>query len=362
MKNLATKFMRGPALLLAAFALSALTAPLAHASDWSSAVYRKSSPRFTPAAADPVYQAVYDSVDRTKLINDLKMLAGVSPVTVGGSTYSISERYSPAMKAKFRAFWIQYFNNLGIPTTEMAYKTQHSVGEAQGHNVEAVLEGKSKSSIVIIVHYDSIGPAGDETGNAGVDDDMTGMATLLETARILKQNQAHLKYTVRFVAADYEEHASPGLEGAREYAKYIKALAAKDGFQIVSAVDDEQSGWNCMADGLCSDKKTLTTFDVFSCSGDFKRFDFPQIGDLLAETAATYSTLQVERGCIGENSDHYAMWEIGVPAVVFSEHHPFDNPHFDQNGGDTFDKIDQDYFFKIAQIGVTFAARLATLE
>jgi hypothetical protein len=32
---------------------------------------------------------------------------------------------------------------------------------------------------------------------------------------------------------------------------------------------------------------------------------------------------------MGENSDHYAMWEIGVPAVVFSEHDPFNNPHFD---------------------------------
>jgi hypothetical protein len=101
---------------------------------------------------------------------------------------------------------------------------------------------------------------------------------------------------------------------------------------------------------------------VFSCSGDGRGYSFNAIGDMFAETATTYSTLKVSRGCMAENSDHYAMWEIGVPAVVFSEHNPFNNDHFDQNGGDTFDKIDQDYFFKIAQVGVTFAAQLATLQ
>jgi hypothetical protein len=70
------------------------------------------------------------------------------------------------------------------------------------------------------------------------------------------------------------------------------------------------------------------------------------------------STLKVNRDCIGENSDHYAMWEIGVPAIVFSEHEPFNNPHFDASGGDFYEKIDQDYYFHIAQLGVTFAAHL----
>jgi hypothetical protein len=68
--------------------------------------------------------------------------------------------------------------------------------------------------------------------------------------------------------------------------------------------------------------------------------------------------MQTTRACMGENSDHYAMWEIGAPAVVFSVHDPFNNPHFDAEGGDTFDKIDQGYITRIAQVGITFAARV----
>jgi Zn-dependent M28 family amino/carboxypeptidase len=216
--------------------------------------------------------------------------------------------------------------------------------------------------VIIIVHYDSIGPWGDEAGNPGVDDDMSGMAILMETARILAEHRASLQNTVRFVAADYEEHSGPGLEGARKYATYIKDLAAKENFKLLAAIDDEQTGWNCANEGGCTDGSKGDTFDVFSCSGDGRGYDFKAVGDALEQAVATYAPgLKTRRGCMAENSDHYAMWEIGVPAVVFSEHEPFNNPHFDQNGGDTYDKIDQGYFFHIAQVGVTFATTLAGL-
>src|SRR5262249_61532121 len=55
-----------------------------------------------------------------------------------------------------------------------------------------------------------------------------------------------LALTVRFVASDEEELG--GLAGARNYAAYIKALSQTQGFQLVAAVDDEQSGWNCSVD------------------------------------------------------------------------------------------------------------------
>jgi hypothetical protein len=70
----------------------------------------------------------------------------------------------------------------------------------------------------------------------------------------------------------------------------------------------------------------------------------------------------VKRGCIGANSDHFAMWEIGVPAVVFSEHNPFANPHFDRAGGDTFARIDTAYLTSIARPAIAFQAALAGVQ
>ncbi|PWU21001.1 MAG: hypothetical protein C5B49_03290 [Bdellovibrio sp.] len=330
----------------------------AEASDWSSARYLPNYPfaPTKPLAPEPAYQQIFNSVNRDHIFKVLQEMTGYLPVTVGGQTYRITNRYSAEAKAKYRLYWRQFFENLGMSVQELTFAGNHLPGESTGHNLEAVLPGKTKDSIIVIVHYDSMGPFGQEVNNPAVDDDMTGMAITLETARLLVEHKSQLHHTVRFVAADAEELGE--LQGAREYAKYIKDLSQRENFKLVASVDNEQTGWNCSADGVCSTKDL--TFDVFSCSGD--RYNFPEIGNALQEVAITYSNLKVARGCIGENSDHYAMWEIGVPSVVYSEHEPFANPHFDNSGGDTFDKIDQDYFFKIAQVGVTFAAKLAGLD
>lgn len=300
----------------------------------------------TKGSAERVYRQVFAAVDQGRLDSLLQDMSGVRPVTVGGKTFTIKERYSPASKANFRAYWTQYFRGLGLTVNKIPYRSTEGNGEAQGHDLEAVLPGASPNSVVIIVHYDSIGPYGPD--NPGADDDMSGMAAMMETARILAARRGELQRTVRFVASDYEEWG--GLSGARAYARYISALSKREHFKIVAAIDDEQSGWN---------EGTGDLFDYFDCGGPTNS---TALGNLLADTAAVYSRMRTSQGCMGENSDHYAMWEIGVPAVVFSEHDPFNNPHFDQEGGDTYARIDAGYHFRIARVGATFAARVAGLE
>jgi Zn-dependent M28 family amino/carboxypeptidase len=244
---------------------------------------------------------------------------------------------------------------LGLTVTPLNY--QAAGHPRPGVDLEAVVPGASADSIVVIVHYDSIGPVGAETSNVGADDDMSGMAIEMETARIFALHQHELGYTVHFVASDEEELG--GLAGARAYASHIQSAAQAGGFRIVAAVDDEQTGWNCNADVMCGDN-IWPSFDVYSCGGNhIANYDFPAIGDALAAIVTQYSSLAVVRGCIGENSDHFAMWEIGVPAVVFTEHNAFGNPHFDQEGGDTVAAIDFAYLTSIARPAIAFQASLA---
>jgi hypothetical protein len=96
-----------------------------------------------------------------------------------------------------------------------------------------------------------------------------------------------------------------------------------------------------------------------SCSGkeDGSKYDFPAMGDAMEQMVASYSPLKVSRVCIAAHSDHYAMWEIGVPSVVTSE--SGDNPRFDQAGGDTFDRIDLAYYAQISRVAIAFTAKLA---
>jgi hypothetical protein len=298
---------------------------------------------------------IFDQVDGARITQVMRELSGDVSVVVNGASIRIGQRFDSAGRKRFRDYWTQTMLGLGLEVTPFHY--QAAGHPRAGDNVEAVLRGPSPNSIVIIVHYDSIGPRGRETSNPGADDDMSGMAIQLETARLLVAHRAQITNTVRFVVSDEEELG--GLAGARNYAAFIKALSTSAGFQLIAAVDDEQSGWNCSLDGLCGDN-TFPAFDVFSCgSGGGRTFNFAALGDQLASVVATYSPLHVTRGCLGANSDHFAMWEIGVPAVVFSEHNPFANPHFDAAGGDTFARIDTTYLTSIARPTITFQASLA---
>jgi hypothetical protein len=294
-----------------------------------------------PDAAVDRWQAIYDEVDGAHIVQLVSDLA--------------QERYSDAGRQRFRDYWTHYMTGLGLAVTPLPY--QAAGHPRAGIDLEAVLPGGSPDSIVVIVHYDSIGPPGAETANPGADDDMTGMAIELETARLFVAHQHELGYTVRFVASDEEELG--GLAGARAYASHIQATAHASGFALVAAVDDEQTGWNCHTVGMCPDTR-WPAFDVYSCGGNqLAMYDYPAIGDQLATITTTYSSLAVSRDCIGENSDHFAMWEIGVPAVVFTEHGAFGNPHFDQNGGDTLATLDTEYLISIARPAITFQAGLA---
>jgi len=313
----------------------------------------------TPSS-DPVL-ATYKAVDDTRLVAHLKDGSGVTAVSVGDAgTQMITNRYSPSAKELFRSYIEQYYTSIGVAWTEMPYPTLHSIGEMYGHNIEAVLPGASKDSIVVIVHYDSIGPPAFPTTNPGADDDLTGVVSLLEAARLFSAPCVTRAKTIRLVLTDYEEQLNPGLEGARIYAKWLKNKAMTDGFQIVAAIDYEQSGWNCASDGVCAADVGGKVYDVFDCSGDPNNFKSTALGDAMqALTMKLGSPLTVHRACMAQNSDHYAMWEIGVPSVVTSEHLPLSNPHFDYKGGDTFDKLDLVFHAEISRLSIAYTAQLA---
>jgi peptidase M28-like protein len=325
-------------------------------SDAAVAIDAAAVPDATPAV-DHLKQ-IFDEVDGDRITQTLRELAGEVPVVVNGAPITLGQRFDDVGRQNFRDYWAQTMQGLGLEINPMHYQALNH--PRAGDNVEAVLRGPSKDSLIVIVHYDSIGVRGSETANPGVDDDMSGMSIQLETARLFVRHKAQLAFTVRFVASDEEELG--GLAGARDYATHVTALAQTEGFQLIAAVDDEQSGWNCSADNRCGDD-LFPAVDVFNCGGNGPgSFDYWQLGNQFSDIVAAYSPLKVKRGCIGANSDHFAFGSIGVPAIVYSEHNPFANPHFDQEGGDTFDKIDLAYLISIARVGITFQATLAGIQ
>ena len=98
-------------------------------------------------------------------------------------------------------------------------------------NVVATLKGTENPSLVYVVssHFDS----GQVT--AGADDDTSGTAALLETARMLAGTP--LPATIVFASFTGEE---AGLYGSREFVR----LAAQNKWQIVGALNNDMIGWS----------------------------------------------------------------------------------------------------------------------
>jgi Peptidase family M28 len=320
-----------------------------------------------PGATGDVYKAIYDAVDAARLEKLLGDMTGSNPVMVNGASVSITERYSPAGKARYRAYWKQYYEALGMKTSDITLPISNLVGETTGTSLEAVLPGKSADSVVVSVHYDSTGVQGHETENPAVDDQMTGMAIQMELARILSTYPNRDK-TIRFAAPDYEE-ISDNLDGDAAYLKYLQALAKSQAFQIVAAVDNDQSGWSCWNENNCGSSAGVkplpapnSTLTISSCGGltaTLGPYDYADIRNQFMAVAAKYSPLQVHTECDYDyDSDMSPFAVAGIPSLYVEEFDQDDNPHYDDTGDDTMQHIDKAYFESIARVTVTFEATL----
>jgi len=171
-------------------------------------------------------------------------------------------------------------------------------GACQGRNVLGLLLGSdpvySDQVVVLSAHYDHMGSSPDGTIWPGANDDASGVAALLEIARIWQEQGYTPKRSVLFAAWDAEEL---GLLGSRAY------LAAPT-IPLDSIVADIQ------LDMIGAGGSTL------AISGDGR------LGELL-EGAAEANGVESVMGEFG-GSDHISFMEHGLDAALLIWHDPAD--------------------------------------
>ncbi len=160
---------------------------------------------------------------------------------------------------------------------------------------------------VVGAHYDSV-------NNPGADDNASGVALVLEAARVL--GEADSAYTIRFVAFDREEQ---GLYGS--YA-YVDAHAGDDILAMISA-------------DMVAYNKGTNAVDIFgnSASSSLKN-------NLAAAVAAYGEGLSAGVFSSSGGSDHVPFQNAGYQAVLFIE--DWGNPyyHTQLDSTDTHNYID----------------------
>jgi hypothetical protein len=228
------------------------------------------------------------------------------------------------------------------------YAVRHQDYTAAGktvRNIEATLPGAEPGGKIIVVgaHYDSaLGPA--------ANDNASGVAALLELARLMKDATPRL--TVRFVAFVNEE---PPFFQTEEMGSYVYAREAKArGDDVAAMLSLETMGY--YSDEKGSQRYPFPLKYLYPDTGNFIGFVgnresrglvketlrlFRAASDMPAESAALPASIPG----VGW-SDHWSFWRFGYPALMVTDTAPFRYPYY-HTEDDTIDKID---FYRLARV------------
>ncbi len=212
------------------------------------------------------------------------------------------------------------------------------------NNIIIDLPGTSAKDTVLVLsaHMDAVPAA------PGADDDGSGVAVLLEAARLLKDKP--MQRSVRLILFNLEEN---GLVGSRAYTLRIKPHLDAGKEKIVGMISMDMLGFYSDAEG--SQKSPIQSIGAFKSPtvGDFVgmagilRFrPFSQALDKAMKAGEPrLKTVVVDFLPIAPpdmlRSDHAPFIGIGVPAVILSDTANFRNPNY-HKAGDTFETLDLD--------------------
>jgi Zn-dependent M28 family amino/carboxypeptidase len=206
----------------------------------------------------------------------------------------------------------------------------------------------SDTTVLVGAHYDSV------PGSPGADDNASGVAALLECARLtaLLENPA----ATAFVAFNREED---GLLGSADFvANYLPNsslnLEAVHVLEMIGYCNRSQ-GSQRVPQGL-----PIRAPSVGDFIGVLGNRDSTHLVDSVLTQAATYVPelpalgLKVYLGVekflpVLARSDHVPFWRAGIPAIMWTDTAEFRNPHYHQQT-DTPDTLGYDFLLSVTQL------------
>ena len=227
------------------------------------------------------------------------------------------------------AFLFDRYKSFGYEPEYQRFEYRLRGGQSgQTANVVATLTGTTNPELVYVVssHYDSVvvGP--------GADDDSSGTAALLETARVLARHP--LPATVIFASFTGEE---AGLFGSREFVR----RAVDGGLKVVGALNNDMIGW-------ANDERLDNTI----------RYSNGGIRDIQHAAAMQFSSLITYDALYYKNTDAAAYYEAYGDIVGGIGSYPvLGNPHYHQSH-DLLEGINHQL---VAEVAKTTAATVMLL-
>ena len=223
---------------------------------------------------------------------------------------------------------------------------EYRMGDKAVRTLIASLAGMPKGDEVVLAgaHYDSV------RGSPGVNDNASGVATLLEIARLLSRGDLPNR-TIRFVAFPIEE--PPWFQTGSMASGIYAREARRRGDRIVGMLSLETLGYY---DDQTSQRYPFPMGLFYPWTGNFVGFVAnPQSKELLFQSLSAFRRhmrfpsegLAAPSWVMGVDwSDHASFWDEGYPAIMVTDTALFRYDPY-HSGEDTPDKLTYDRFARV---------------
>ncbi|HXV80247.1 MAG TPA: M28 family peptidase [Candidatus Binatia bacterium] len=217
-------------------------------------------------------------------------------------------------------------------------------GEKFRNIVARTSSPRSGSLIILGAHLDSV------PGSPGADDNASGVAVLLEAARLLAG--ATVRLPVLFCAFNLEEF---NMIGSGYFAKKLKAA----GTQIEAMISLEMVGYTDSKPGSQKYPFGLSAFypDRADFIGVIGNWNSASLLRRFSRQMRQVQTLPVETLSVPGNgglipavrlSDHSPFWDAGYPALMVTDSSFFRNPHY-HGSTDTLETLNLAFMGKVCE-------------
>lgn len=275
------------------------------------------------------------SADPARLEADVRHLAASDPARA---------YHNAAALDRAAQFIEDQFTAAGCTADRQSFE----VGGDQYHNIICSLGPQDSPRLVVGAHYDV---EGDD--NPGADDNASGIAGILELARLINLKSPDLKYRLDLVAWTLEE--PPNFKSAN-MGSYVHAeRLVKEGAEVELTISVEMIGY--FSDTPGSQQYPLSPLKwLYPDKGDFigvvgmtfDRKNVARVKTLMAQSSPlpVYS-INAPAAIPGVDfSDHWSFWQLGLPAVMVTDTAFLRNPNY-HTSGDTPDTLD---YRRMAQV------------
>lgn len=253
---------------------------------------------------------------------ELEALVHSLAVTIGPRSYQDPANLNAAGDVISRRL-----ASFGYDLTEQPYQVE----ELAVRNIIAERRGADQPDRVIVIgaHYDTV------VGSPGADDNASGVAVLLELARL--HAETRFRKTARFVAFTLEE---PPFFRSRHMGSRIYARSLKErGHQIEAMLCLESVGYYSQEPGSQSFPSPVFWLRWrYPTTGNFitiiSNDDSQPLQTQVRDALTAHMNLPVETYAGPwwipgvDWSDHGSFWNEGYPAVMLTDTAPFRNPHY----------------------------------